>query len=100
MAFSRSAARRIDVAPDGDVAAVVAAHPGVDLVLVLLAGRDPVAQAMAEAAIAPLAIAAAPAARINAVVPAADARPDAVAAVVAYLAAAHAVTGQLVAVGT
>ena len=94
------AAQRIDLAPDADIRVVVAAHPGVDLVLVLRPGRDSVAQAMTEAAIGPLAIAAAPAARINAVVPARDASPEAVAAAVSYLAAAHAVTGQLLAVGT
>lgn len=93
-------ARRIDLAPDADVRAVVAAHPGTDLVLVLMPGRDSVAQAMAEAAIGPLAVAIAPDARINAVVPSPDASPDAIAAAVAYLAAAHAVTGQLLAVGT
>lgn len=93
-------ARRIDLAPDADVRTVVAAHPGVDLVLVLMPGRDSVAQAMAEAAIGPLAVAAAPDARINAVVPSPDASPDTIAAAVTYLAAAHAVTGQLLAVGT
>ncbi|MET4896542.1 hypothetical protein RN629_05120 [Sphingomonadaceae bacterium jetA1] len=87
-------ARRLDIAPDADPRVAVAANPGVDLVLVLLPGRDPVAQAMAEAAIAPLAIAAAPAARINAVLPEAGAVAADVAAAVAYLAAAHAVTGQ------
>lgn len=91
---------RLDLTPDVDVADAVAAHPGVDLVIVLMRGRDTVSQAMAEAAIGPLAIAAAPAARINAVVPVADAGPDAIAAVVDYLATAHAVTGQLIAVGT
>ncbi len=93
-------ARRIDLAPDADVRVVVAAHPGTDLVLVLMPGRDSVAQAMAEAAIGPLAVAIAPGARVNAVVPSPDASPDAIAAAVAYLAAAHAVTGQLLAVGT
>jgi hypothetical protein len=94
------AARRIDLDPNADVAIMVTANPGVDLVLVLTPGRDPVSQAMVEAAIAPLAIAAAPAARINAIVPTVDATAESVAAAVAYLAAAHAVTGQLLAVGT
>lgn len=93
-------ARRVDLAPDADIRVVVAAHPGIDLVLVLMPGRDSVAQAMAEAAVGPLAVAAAPNARINAVAPAPDASPDAIAAAVEYLAAAHAVTGQLLAVGT
>jgi len=94
------AARRVDLAPEADVSVAVAAYPGVDLVLVLTPGRDPVSQAMVEAAIAPLAISAAPVARINAVVPSPDASAEAVAAAVAYLAAAHSVTGQLLAVGT
>ena len=93
------AARRIDVAPGEDVAALVAANPGRDLILVLRPGRDPVAQAMAEAAIGPLAIAAAPDARINAVICRDTACDQAVAAAVAYLAAAHAVTGQLLTLG-
>lgn len=92
-------ARRVDLAPDADIAAVVAEHPGEDLVLVIRPGRDAVAQAMVEAAIAPLAIAAAPGARINAVIPAEGAVEETVAAAVAYLAAAHAVTGQSLAVG-
>ncbi|WP_294234380.1 Rossmann fold domain-containing protein [uncultured Sphingomonas sp.] len=96
----RVGARRINLAPDADIVRVVADHPGVDLVLVVWPGRDPVAQAMTEAAIGPLAVAAAPAARINAVIPAAGAGEDRVAAAVAYLAAAHAVTGQLLGVGT
>lgn len=91
-------ARRLDLAPGADPVVAVAANPGVDLVLVLLPGRDPVAQAMAEAAIAPLAVAVAPGARINAVVPGPHASEADVAAAVAYLAAAHAVTGQLLAV--
>lgn len=93
-------ARRVDLAPDADIRVVVAAHPGIDLVLVLMPGRDSVAQAMAEAAVRPLAVAAAPNVRINAVVPAPDASPDAIAAAVEYLTAAHAVTGQLLAIGT
>ncbi|WP_322965756.1 Rossmann fold domain-containing protein [Sphingomonas fuzhouensis] len=93
-------ARRVDLAQDADIAAVVAAHPGEDLVLVIHPGRDAVAQAMVEAAIAPLAIAAAPDARINAVIPTEGAGKAAIAAAVAYLAAAHAVTGQLLIVGT
>jgi len=94
------AARRIDVAPGEDVAALVAANPGCDLILVLRPGRDPVAQAMAEAAIGPLAVAAAPDARINAVICRDTASDQAVAAAVAYLAAAHAVTGQLLTLGS
>ncbi|MGE7206620.1 Rossmann fold domain-containing protein [Sphingomonas sp. NPDC019816] len=93
-------ARRIDLAPDADIRRTVAAHPGGDLVIVILPGRDSLDQAMVEAAIAPLAVMAAPGARINAVVPTPDAGPDTVAAAVAYLAAAHAVTGQLLSVGT
>jgi hypothetical protein len=92
-------ARRVDLVPDADIAAVVAGHPGEDLVLVIRPGRDAVAQAMVEAALAPLAIAAAPGARINAVIPTEGSSQDAVAAAVDYLAAAHAVTGQLLAVG-
>lgn len=92
-------ARRVDLAPDADIAAVVAGYPGEDLVLVIRPGRNAVAQAMAEAAIAPLAIAAAPGARINAVIPAEGAAQEAVAAAADYLAAAHAITGQLLAVG-
>ncbi len=92
-------ARRVDLAPDADISAVVAEHPGQDLVLVIRPGRDAVAQAMVEAAIAPLAIAAAPTARINAVIPAEGAAEETVAAAVDYLAAAHAVTGQLLSVG-
>lgn len=94
------AARRIDLAPDADILRAVAEHPGVDLILVIQPGRDPVVQAMTEAAIGPLAIAAAPDARINAVLVAEGAGQAAVAAAVAYLAAAHAVTGQLLTVGT
>jgi len=92
-------ARRVDLAPDADIAAVAATYPGEDLVLVICPGRDGVAQAMVEAVIAPLAIAAAPDARINAVIPAEGAEQEVIAAAVAYLAAAHAVTGQLLSVG-
>ena len=65
-------ARRIDLSPADDLSAVVAAHPGDDLVLVLMPGRDRLAQAVAEAAIGPLAVAAAPGRRINAIVPSPD----------------------------
>ncbi|WP_347093165.1 Rossmann fold domain-containing protein [Sphingomonas parapaucimobilis] len=92
-------ARRVDLAPDADIAGVVAGHPGEDLVLVIRPGRDALSQAMLEAAIPPLAIAAAPGARINAVIPAEGAAEEAVAAAVDYLAAAHAVTGQSLIVG-
>lgn len=93
-------ARRVDLAPDADIVRMVAAHPGIDLVLVVQPGRDSLAQAMVEAAIAPLAVAAGPAARINAVLVGDGASEDAVAAAVVYLASAHAVTGQLLGVGT
>ncbi len=93
-------ARRLDLTPDADIVRMVAAHPGVDLVLVIQPGRDSIAQAMVEAAVAPLAVAAAPSARINAVLVGEGAGEAAVAAAVAYLAAAHAVTGQLLGVGT
>ncbi|WP_343528317.1 Rossmann fold domain-containing protein [Sphingomonas sp.] len=100
IAHGAARARRIDLSPLDDPSIVVAAHPGIDLVLVFLPGRDRLAQAIAEAAIGPLAVIAAPAVRINAVFPSAESSPAAIEAAVAYLSAAHAVTGQLLVLGS
>ncbi|MDY0959164.1 hypothetical protein SOM26_10765 [Sphingomonas sp. CFBP8993] len=93
-------ARRVELTPDDDIARVVADHPGVDLILVVRPGRDALGQALVEATVGPLAVAAAPGARINAILVGDGADETAVTAAAAYLAAAHAVTGQLLAVGT
>lgn len=93
-------ARRVDLAPGDDILRVVADHPGIDLILVVRPGRDALGHALVEAAVGPLAVAAAPVARINAIMVGDGADEAAVTAAAAYLAAAHAVTGQLLAIGT
>ena len=88
---------RSTLAPDDDLAALVRATPaGVSLVMVVLPGRDPLALASVRAAIGPLAIERAPAARLNAVLPDPAADPAAIAAAVAWLEGALSTTGQLI----
>ncbi|WP_298092532.1 Rossmann fold domain-containing protein [uncultured Sphingomonas sp.] len=89
---------RIDVHPDDDVAGLVRGTQGESVVLVILPGRDALAQAVALAAIGPLAIERAPD-RINAVVSGEGAEPGAVDAAVAFLDAAPSTTGQVLTVG-
>ena len=88
---------RIDLAPGEDIATASRAARGDSLVIVIAAGRDPLALAMAEAAVGPLAVERAPATRLNAVVAAADrdSYPGAVEAAVAFLESATSTTGQV-----
>ena len=85
---------RIDLSPEADIATAVRAAQGDSLVVVIAPGRDPLAQALAEAAIAPLAMERAPRMRVNAVIVGTDADPAAVDAAVAFLESATSTTGQ------
>ena len=88
---------RLALAPGDDIAALVrAAAPGTSLAVVIEPGRDPLALALARAAIGPLAVERAPAARLNAVLPASDADPADVDAAIAWLEGAASTTGQLI----
>ncbi|WP_342657601.1 hypothetical protein NPJ82_12745 [Sphingomonas sp. NY01] len=94
---------RVDAHPGDDVAGLVRGTRGESVVLVIHPGRDDLAQALALAAIGPLAVERAPD-RINAVVvgegAGAAAVEAAVEAAVAFLDAAPSTTGQVLAVGT
>lgn len=86
---------RIDLSPGDDVAAAVRGAVGGSVVVVIARGADPLHLAMTRAAIGPLAIERAPAMRVNAIVPAADADQTNVAAAVAFLDRARSTTGQV-----
>ncbi len=90
---------RVDAHPGDDVAGLVRGTRGESVVLVIHPGRDDLAQALALAAIGPLAVERAPD-RINAVVVGEGAGAAAVEAAVAFLDAAPSTTGQVLAVGT
>ena len=81
--------------PGDDAVALIRALSGDSAVVVIRPGRDATALAMARAAVAALAMERAPM-RINAVEPGEDTDAAAIAAAVAYLATAPAVTGQVV----
>lgn len=85
---------RIDLSASDDLVARVRAATG-DSVVVVIAPRDPLAMALARAAIGPLAVEHAPAMRVNAVVPVQGADPHDVDAAVAFLAGAPSTTGQV-----
>ena len=87
----------VRAAPGDDIAALVRAASGDSLVLVIAPGRDPLAAALAEASIAPLAVERAPGMRVNAVL--GDPDEPAVAAMAAFLDTAGSTTGQVVRVG-
>jgi hypothetical protein len=86
----------VTLEPADDAVAVLRAAGGDSVVVVIRPGRDATAQAMARAAVAALALERAPM-RINALEPGEGTDPAAVDAAVAYLAAAPAVTGQVIA---
>ena len=90
---------RIAVAAGDDLVALVRAADGGSVVLVI-AAREPLAMAMARAAIAPLAIERAPGMRVNAVVPGVGADPRDVDAAVAFLEGAGSTTGQVLEVSS
>jgi len=83
------------LAPGDDAVAVLRALNGDSAVVLIRPGRDATALAMARAAVAALARERAPM-RINAVEPGEGTDAAAIAGAVAYLAAAPAVTGQIV----
>ncbi len=85
---------RIALAAGDDPVALVRAADGESVVLVIVP-RDPLAMALARAAIGPLAVERAPGMRVNAVVPGAGADTDDVDAAVAFLEGARSTTGQV-----
>lgn len=88
---------RLTLAAGDDIAALVRATPGgASLVVVIAPGRDSFALAQVRAAIGPLAVERAPASRVNAVFPGADARNADVEAAIAWLDGASSTTGQLI----
>ena len=86
---------RLWLSPGGDVVALVCAAQGESLVVVIPPTLDPIALALARAALGPLAIERAPATRVNALLPAATADPAAIEAAIAFLEGAPSTTGQL-----
>lgn len=88
---------RIEATPGDDIAVLVRAVPDKSVVIVIAPGRDPLALALALAAIGPLAIERAPT-RVNAVVPSERATSTDVEAAVAFLASARSTTGQVLAI--
>jgi len=89
---------RLDVVPGSDLVGLVRAAQSDSIVVVIAADLNPLASALARAAIEPLAIERAPTTRINAVLPGAAADPRDVEAAVAFLHAARSMTGQLLVV--
>lgn len=86
---------RIALGIADDPVAVLRGVEADSVVLVIAPGRDPVALAMVRAAIGPLAVAHAPARRVNAVCPSADTAPDRIDATVSFLDSARSTTGQV-----
>ncbi len=88
---------RLTLLPGDDIAVLVrAARDDVEsLVVVIVPGFDPLALAQAKAAIGPLAVELAPACRLNAIIAAENAAPDAVDSAIAFLEQARSTTGQL-----
>lgn len=89
---------RLELDEADDLPARVRAASAESVVVVIDAGWSPLALALAQAAIAPLAIERAPAGRLNLVVRGPDADEAAVEAAVAFLEAARSTTGQVLAV--
>ncbi|HEX8421348.1 MAG TPA: hypothetical protein VF638_15175 [Sphingomonas sp.] len=93
---------RVDLAESDDLPARVRAIADESVVVVIDSGWAALplalALALAQAAIAPLAIERAPAGRLNLVVRGAGADPAAVEAAVAFLEAARSTTGQILAI--
>ena len=82
------------------IRAAVASEPAVEsLVVVLPQPADPLATALARAAIAPLAMEGAPSQRLNMVVDRGDARPADIDSAVLFLESARSTTGQILEVG-
>jgi hypothetical protein len=89
---------RLDLAESDDLSSRVRAMVDESVVVVIDSDWAPLPLALAQAAIAPLAIERAPAGRLNLVVRGAGADPAAVAAGVAFLEAARSTTGQILAI--
>ena len=89
---------RVDLAESDDLPARVRAIADESVVVVIDSGWAALPLALAQAAIAPLAIERAPAGRLNLVVRGAGADPAAVEAAVAFLEAARSTTGQILAI--
>lgn len=85
---------RLVLTPEDDAAARLREARGPAVTAVVLPGRDPLALAEVRAAVKVVAVERAPDVRVNAVLAGASASPAAVEAAAAYLAGAHAVTGQ------
>lgn len=85
---------QIVLTPEDDVAARLREAERPAVTAVVIPGRDPLALAAARAAVEVVAVERAPDVRVNAVLAGASASPAAVEAAAAYLAGAHAVTGQ------
>lgn len=85
---------RLVLTPEDDAAARLRKADGPAVTAMVLPGRDPLALAAARAAVEVVAVERAADVRVNAVLAGASASPAAVEAIVAYLAGAHAVTGQ------
>ncbi len=90
-----ASAVRVAVGPGDDVAALVRAADAESVLVLLDPALDALATARARASIGPLAVERAPGARVNALLPAADADPADTAAAARYLEDARSVTGQL-----
>lgn len=89
---------RVVLAEADDIAAIVRAAEGESIVLVIESRWSPLALALAQAAVAPLAIERAPGLRVNAVVVGAGADRSAIDAAIAFLESARSTTGQVLAV--
>lgn len=89
---------RVVLAEADDIAAIVRAAEGESIVLVIELPWLPLALALAQAAVAPLAIERAPGMRVNAVVVGTGADRSAVDAAIAFLDSARSTTGQVLAV--
>lgn len=90
---------RIAAGPRDDIAALVRAAGDRSVLIMLDPALDPLALAQARAAIGCLAVECAPATRVNALLPAADAEPEDVEAAARFLEGARSTTGQVLEVG-
>lgn len=86
---------RVAVGPGDDAAALVRAADAESVLVLIDPALDPLALALARAAIGPLAVERAPGTRVNALQAAADADPADVEAAVRFLERARSTTGQL-----
>lgn len=89
---------RVVLAEGDDIAAIVGAAVSDSIVLVIELPWSPLALALAQAAVAPLAIERAPGVRVNAVVVGAGAERGAVDAAIGFLDSARSTTGQVLTV--